>query len=207
MSRKRLIWLTAILLSMLFYIPINRFAHGGIELQLSLDRSIPLYPPAIIPYLFGTLLFICFPIWAAFRAETVQFEAYSISILLAMYVSYFVYLVFPTFVARPEILSTDLFSRILNSLYATDKAYNAAPSGHTFYTLLSFLYLSRWKPKLKPIWLVIALLILASTLLTRQHNILDLVLGFILGISAYLSGQMIEMKWTTHLVIKRMSGK
>jgi membrane-associated phospholipid phosphatase len=180
---------------MLFYIPINRFAHGGTQLQIPLDRSIPLYPPAIIPYLFGTLLFICFPVWAAFRAETVEFEAYSISILLAMYISYFVYLVFPTFVVRPEILSTDIFSRILNSLYSADKAYNDAPSGHAFYTLLSLLYLSKWRPKLRSIWLVVALLILGSTLLTRQHNILDLVLGLTLGIFAYLVGQMIETKW------------
>ena len=114
---------------------------------------------------------------------------------MATLLSYFVYLIFPTFVTRPAITSTDLFSKVLVVIYQTDRAYNAAPSGHTFYSILSFLYLSRWKPKYKPIWILATLLILASALLTKQHYVLDIVCGLALGILAFAVGRFSQTKW------------
>jgi membrane-associated phospholipid phosphatase len=170
-------------------------AHDGVQLLLPIDRLIPLFQPAIVPYLLGDVLFIGVPIWAAVRAKPREFEAYMISILLGTAVSYVVYLVFPTFVTRPEITSTDALSRALMILYQTDRAYNAAPSGHALYTVLSFLYLARWKPKYRLIWIAVAILILVSTLLTRQHYVLDLASGIALAILAYVAGRFAENRW------------
>ena len=195
MSWRRLLWLIIILIALALYFPINRVAHDGVQLLLPIDQIIPLYPPAVVPYLLGNVLFIGLPIWAAIRARPHEFEAYTVSILLATAVSYVIYLVFPTFVTRPEITSTDVFSRAIIILYQTDRAYNAAPSGHAFYTVLSFLYLGRWKPNFRPIWVAVAALILASTLLTRQHYVLDLVSGLALAILAYTTGHFAQKKW------------
>jgi membrane-associated phospholipid phosphatase len=170
-------------------------AHGGVQLSLPIDKLIPLYPPAVVPYLLGDILFIAFPIWAAIRIKPQEFEAYTVSILFATLVSYLAYLIFPTFVIRPHISSTDVFSKALVIIYQTDKAYNAAPSGHTFYSVLSFAYLSRWKPKYKPIWILATLLILASALLTKQHYVLDIVCGLALGILAFAVGRFYQTKW------------
>lgn len=195
MTRRRLVWLVIILVSMALYLPINRLAHGGTQLQLSIDRGIPLFPPAVIPYLFGTALFICFPVGAAFRAKPGEFEAYAASLLLAILISYAAYLVFPTFVTRPEITATDLFSKVIALLYSTDKAYNAAPSGHAIYTSLSFLYIWSWKPRFRLVWLIVAAFILASTLLTRQHNVLDIASGLIVAVFTYSAGRFTKKKW------------
>jgi len=195
MSRRRLLWLIIILIVLALYFPVNRLAHGGVQLSLPIDRLIPLYPPAVIPYLLGDILFIGFPIWAALRVKPREFEAYAVSILLATLVSYFAYLIFPTFVIRPEISSTDVFSKVLVIIYQTDKAYNAAPSGHTFYSVLSCLYLSRWMPNYRPIWIVATLLILASALLTKQHCVLDIISGLALAILAYAFGRFSQTKW------------
>ena len=195
MSRRRLFWLIIILIVLALYFPINRLALGGIQLSLPVDKSIPLYPPAVVPYLLGDILFIGFPIWAALRVKPREFEGYAVSILFATLVSYFAYLIFPTFVIRPEISSTDVFSKVLVIIYQTDKAYNAAPSGHTFYSVLSCLYLSRWKPNYRPIWIVATLLILASALLTKQHYVLDIISGLALAILAYAVGRFSQTKW------------
>ncbi len=195
MSRRRLIWLIIILIVLALYFPVNRMAHGGVQLSLPIDKLIPLYPPAVVPYLLGDILFIAFPIWAAIRIKPQEFEAYTVSILFATLVSYLAYLIFPTFVIRPHISSTDVFSKALVIIYQTDKAYNAAPSGHTFYSVLSFAYLSRWKPKYKPIWILATLLILASALLTKQHYVLDIVCGLALGILAFAVGRFYQTKW------------
>jgi len=195
MSRRRLLWLIIILIVLGLYFPVNQLAHGGVQLSLPIDKLIPLYPPAIIPYLLGDILFIGFPIWAALRVKPREFEAYAVSILFATLVSYFAYLIFPTFVIRPDISSTDMFSKVLVILYQTDKAYNAAPSGHTFYSVLSCLYLSRWKPNYRPIWIVVTLVILASALLTKQHYVMDIVFGLALAILAYAFGRFSQAKW------------
>ncbi len=173
---------------MALYFPINRFAHGGAELSLTLDRYIPFISPFIIPYLLGSLLFVALPIWAAFRLKPGEFESYVISLLLATLISYLVYITFPTYVTRPEIASKDIFSRAISILYQADLAYNAVPSGHAFYSTLSFLYLMRWKPRYKPLWITSWIVILASTLFTRQHDVLDLVCGLALGGGAYAAG-------------------
>ncbi|MDO8578844.1 MAG: phosphatase PAP2 family protein [Dehalococcoidales bacterium] len=191
MPRRRFFWLTVILVSLALYFPINRVAHGGMQLSLPIDRLVPLLPSAIVPYLFGDVLFVGLPVWAAFRAKPGEFESYTISILLATGIAYIIYLTVPTFVTRPEITATDVFSNMLRLLYQTDRVYNAAPSGHAVYTTLSFLYLSRWKPKWRLVWLAGAALILASTLLTRQHYVLDMAAGITVASMAYFIGRFV----------------
>jgi membrane-associated phospholipid phosphatase len=195
LSKRRVIWLIILLASLAIYFPINRFATGGWELSLPIDKSIPLYPPALVPYLLGSLLFVGFPVWAAFYSIKGEFEAYSISFFMVTLISYVAYLALPTYVIRPGITSQDYFSRAIILLYQSDYPYNAAPSGHTFYTLISFFYINRWMPRLKIISLIIAILIIASTLLTKQHNVLDVIAGFLLGLLAYWVGRNIQSKW------------
>ena len=194
MPRLRLIWLLIILVSLALYFPINRLAHGGMELSLPIDSLIPLFPPAVVPYLFGTILFVTFPVWAAFRTTTVEFKAFTTSWLLATGISYAVYIAFPTFVNRPESVSTDFFSKVISLLYQTDKAYNAAPSGHAAYTILILLFLSNRHPRWRLLWLTGGLTILASTLLTRQHNVMDVISGIGLGVFAYIIGAIAARK-------------
>ena len=180
---------------LLVYFPINRLVNGGWALALAVDRYIPLWPLALIPYLLGSFLFVAFPVWASLYSEKYKFEAYVISFLAATIISYIIYLVLPTFVIRPEVSSQDFFSRAVILLYENDYPHNAAPSGHTFYTVISFLYLRLWKPKVRGIALTLALLIIASTLLTKQHYVLDVVSGLILGITAYWIGRHTQKKW------------
>jgi len=194
-SKRRVFWLVIILTLLVVYFPINRLVTGGWALALPIDKYIPLYPPALIPYLVGSFLFFAFPIWASLYSKRPEFEAYIISFLTATIISYIIYLTLPTYVIRPEIHSQDNFSKAIVLLYQNDYPHNAAPSGHTFYTLISFLYIRVWNPKVQGISLTIALLIIASTLLTKQHYVLDVISGLILGFIAYWTGRYIQKKW------------
>ena len=194
-SKRRVFWLVIILTLLVVYFPINRLITGGWALSLPIDKYIPLYPPALIPYLIGSLLFVAFPIWASLYSKRPEFEAYIISFLTATIISYIIYLTLPTYVIRPEIHSQDFFSKAISLLYQNDYPHNAAPSGHTFYTLISFLYIRVWNPKVQGISLTITLLIIASTLLTKQHYMLDMISGLILGFITYWTGRYIQKKW------------
>jgi membrane-associated phospholipid phosphatase len=195
-SKRRLFWLIIILALLVIYFPINRLAKGGWALSLPVDKLIPLCPPALIPYLIGTFLFVAFPIWASFYSKKYEFESYIISFLTATLISYIIYLALPTFVIRPEVHSQDYFSKAIVFLYQNDYPHNAAPSGHTFYTLISFLYIKLWYPKVQGVSLTIALFVIASTLLTKQHYVLDVISGLILGFIAYWAGRYIQKKWS-----------
>jgi membrane-associated phospholipid phosphatase len=107
-------------------------------------------------------------------------------IISAGVLSVLIFIFFPTFVHRPEITGTDIFSNILNLVYANDFVYNAAPSGHTFYTILCFFYLNKFAPKQKYLWAIISILIIISTVLTKQHNLIDVILGMAFALGIYL---------------------
>jgi membrane-associated phospholipid phosphatase len=194
-SKRRLFWLIIILALLMVYFPINRLVIGGWALSLPIDKYIPLYPPSLIPYLIGSFLFVAFPIWASLYSEKYQFEAFVISFLTATIISYIIYLTLPTFVIRPDVHSQDYFSKAVSLLYQNDYPHNSSPSGHTFYTLVSFLYIKLWKPKVQGIALTIALMIITSTLLTKQHYVLDVISGLILGFIAYWTGHYAQKKW------------
>jgi membrane-associated phospholipid phosphatase len=194
-TRRRMLWLVIIIVVILVYFPINQLMHDGVQLALPIDASIPIFAPAIIPYLFGAAMFVVLPILAALYVKPREFEAYAVSILTATIISYLVYLIFPTFVSRPELTSDDFFTKIIAILYNADRSYNAAPSGHTFYTTLSCLYVCRWLPKYQVVWIIVAAAIILSTLFTRQHYVLDVVGGLVLGLLAYLGGRFALKKW------------
>jgi membrane-associated phospholipid phosphatase len=170
---------------MSLYFPVNRIVQGGASLNSPIASLIPLYPPFILPYLGATLLFVGLPFWAAFHAAPGEFESFALCFLAVTSISYLVYIMYPTYVDRPEVFGQDLFSRAIILLYRADHVHNAAPSGHTFYTVLSAIFLTRWYPRLLWIWYIVTILVLASTLFTRQHNLLDLACGLALAILVY----------------------
>jgi membrane-associated phospholipid phosphatase len=183
----RAIWLAIMLAVMLLYFPINRLAGGGAALESAIDPRIPLYPLFILPYLTGLILFGGLLLWAAFKANKGEFESYYLCLLFTTLISYVIYIVLPTYVNRPTVNGADFFSQAITWLYQTDRAYNAAPSGHTYYTVISAIYLTSWKPSGIWLWFGLTILILASTLFTRQHNLLDLVTGLALAVAVYLA--------------------
>lgn len=169
---------------MLLYIPVNRLISGGYNLKTDIDNYIPLLTIFVIPYLFG-LIFWIFTIYKInLSKEEKLIKEFNLMIILASIVSVTIYVLIPTFVTRPVVIGTDIFSEILRFIYSNDQVYNAAPSGHTFYTILCFVGLNRLLPERKYLWEILSVLIIISTVLTKQHNFLDIVIGsiFALGI-------------------------
>ncbi|MEI6462692.1 MAG: phosphatase PAP2 family protein [bacterium] len=173
------------ILSIFLYFPVNRFISGGTNLETIVDKYIPLIPVFVIPYLFGLLFWFSTIVIVNLKADKSYARKFNIVVIVASVLSVIIYLVIPTFVIRPEITGTDFFSSILNLVYSNDRVNNAAPSGHTFYTLLCSLGLYRIFPKQKYLWIIISILIISSTVFTKQHNIMDVVLGLLFGLVIY----------------------
>ena len=80
-----------------------------------------------------------------------------------------------------------------------DRANNAFPSGHTYNTILIALFWWRWRPRQRLLWAAVSLVVLLSTLYTRQHNIPDLIGGVAFACTGYAVG----LRWAA----RRSSGR
>ena len=181
---KRILKILFVISSMLLYIPVNRLISGGYNLKTDIDSYIPLLPIFVVPYLFGLVFWLYSIVKINISKDEKLIKEFNITFVLASILSVIIYVLIPTFVTRPVVIGNDIFSNILNLIYSNDHVYNAAPSGHTFYTILSFIGLNRLIPSKKYIWGILSVLIIVSTVLTKQHNFLDIVIGivFALGI-------------------------
>jgi membrane-associated phospholipid phosphatase len=182
--KNRIIKIVIVIFSMLLYVPVNRLISGGFNLKTNIDNYIPLLPLFVVPYLFGLVFWIFSILKINLSKDEKLIKEFNLMVILASIVSVAIYILIPTFVTRPVVTGTDMFSEILSFIYSNDQVYNAAPSGHTFYTILCFVGLNRLIPNRRYLWGILSVLIIISTVLTKQHNFLDIVIGivFALGI-------------------------
>ncbi len=169
----------------LIYFPINRNMAGGITTYLAIDSRIILAPIWAIPYLLSIFWWIAALIWAAIKMEYERFLHFSACLGLTILTSYLIYIIFPTYVERPEIIGGDYLSQLIKFIYGNDQPYNALPSGHTYTTLIITIFWIDWLPKQRILWISIAVIVILSTLFTKQHAVLDLVAAGILTLICY----------------------
>jgi membrane-associated phospholipid phosphatase len=184
----RLAWLIVLFLVQSLYFPINRSIQGGVVLATPWDASIPLWPVWVIPYLLSLVWWAgCF-VWAAWKMEDGLYRAFVTSLIVVMVASYVVYVLYPTYIVRPSLQGNDWLTNLVRLLYENDRVNNAFPSGHTYTTVLIALFWWRWYPRQRWLWATIAVVVLLSTLFTRQHNIPDLFGGIAFAYLGYRLG-------------------
>jgi len=191
--RKRLTILAGLLTLLTLYFPINQNISGGITPDLPIDAFIPLWPIWAVPYLLTLPCWIAALVWGALKMDYPRWRQFSLCLGITIVISYLVFIIYPTYVVRPDITDQDFFSRLVLWIYGSDQVHNALPSGHTYTTLIIAIFWSRWLPKLKPLWIGITVLVLLSTLFTKQHYILDLLAAAVLVVMTYfLSGEWVK---------------
>lgn len=179
----------------LLYIPLNRNLSGGITPFVRLDALIKPHPIWVIPYLLAIPVWLAALIWGTIRMDRRTFRIMAVATLITVIVGVTTYLVYPTYVIRPDITSQTVVSDLLRWVYAHDQPYNALPSSHVYLTLLCGLLWMRWKPRGRLLWLTGMLVISLSTLFTKQHYLLDVVSGLALAGLAYIIGIGIDRWW------------
>jgi len=99
-----------------------------------------------------------------------------------------IFLLFNTYVPRPEIEGTDLASRLIQFVYSNDAPLNCFPSVHCLTSYLLIIMINRhlnwpvlWKA-LASLWLW---LIIASTVFIKQHSAIDIVGGILIAEGVY----------------------
>ena len=152
----------------------------------SVDRMIPFAPGAV--YLYESLLLLM-PIAPWLMTSRAELGRYTGGLTLISLVGFIVFVVYPTASPRPASVQG------ANALYATlvriDNDLNAFPSLHAAFAVFHgacchALFRRAGVPRGVPwlIWVWVAGIV-ASTLLTKQHVVIDVAAGVLLGFGGY----------------------
>ncbi len=95
-----------------------------------------------------------------------------------------IFLIYPTTFPRPDIVASGIYALIVSS----DTPYNACPSLHGSYAVYSAAWLVRVTNTIfyKILLILIAIAIFYATIAVRQHGIIDLTLGGLVGYASFL---------------------
>ena len=149
-----------------------------LALETELDRMIPLVPSFVFAYLLY-YPWLLLPLTVLRRAH--DFLPVAEAFVWMQLVAWATFLALPSYVPRSGVASVGLSSELLRALYAVDPGWNAFPSLHVGHSVLVAIVFFRHRRELFPFVAAGTCLIAASTLLIKQHYVLDVLGGAVLA--------------------------
>lgn len=161
------------------------------NMENSLDRMIPFWPPAVSVYL-GCYLFWVVNYILIARQEKEDVCRFFWSDFLSRIICLFSFLLIPTTNVRPSVSPDGFWNQAMRWLYCADAADNLFPSIHCLVSW--FCYIGIRERRDIPWWykmfsLVMAVMVCGSTLLTKQHVIVDVAGGVLLAEFCFYLGR------------------
>ena len=152
------------------------------SLELPIDSLVPFLPWMIGIYL-GCFLFWFFLYRLAARLPREKADRFFCANLLAKGIIFLFYIFLPTKMTRPELTGTGFWEACLRFLYRIDEPNNLFPSLHCMIAWLCWAGV-RGRREISLPWRIAALLmavaVCLSTLMIRQHVLLDVFGGILL---------------------------
>lgn len=155
---------------------------GAMDIQFNFERNIPFVPEAIVAY----LLFFPFMLTPVFTVKkygdfVVVVGAYAILI----FVSVVIFMNHPTTMYRPSVTTAGFIGWIFSVIRRIDGPNNLFPSLHVSSVVFVAFVNGYFRPKTRILSWLVAILISVSTLLVKQHALVDVIGGAIFGSGAY----------------------
>ena len=152
------------------------------NIKIDFDDKIPFIKELILVYhTFMPLL--VYTGYILYRDNKENYRKYVAALFLSQITAYIIYMLFQTEVPRYDtnLLGNDIFSRLVKLTYMVDNNYSGAPSLHVCHTLLASIYLYKSGIERKYVFPLIAYLMLvaATTVLVKQHVVLDIPAGIV----------------------------
>ena len=174
----------------LLYLLIGSLVNSQLEavpINSAIDDRIPFLSWFVISYAaWMMILYVAF-IYLGLTNRPLYWRSI-IAYNIAVMISNLIFIVFPTYMPRPDISDSDLFSRLVLFIYNNDEPVNCFPSIHCLTTYLLIITMHRHKLfAIVPRMLISLFLwsIIASTLFIKQHALVDAVGGIALAEITY----------------------
>lgn len=151
------------------------------NISIALDEILPLVTPMSIIYVFAYVTWVLGFIIVGRESRQVCYEVCAAEIV-AKIICLICFVIFPTTLARPEITGTGFCDNLTVFIYKIDAADNLFPSIHCLESWILFCGAMKCKKQGKPMKIfmfVSAILVFASTVLIKQHVVLDIAGGIL----------------------------
>lgn len=128
--------------------------------------------------------FIFFVSYLIFKNNKKIYHKLIYTLLLSFLISHITFLIYPNGIIRESINPNNIFDYIVLITYKLDNPVNCMPSIHALvcYILMYYTIISTIKPKTKILISTYLILIILSTLFTKQHLPIDLLLSAVYAI-------------------------
>lgn len=178
---------TGILIIVLFsYFLFNRHLPPKITPITYLDNVIPFAPPWSLAYV--SYLFL---VWGSiaygfFFCKFEWYRRFILALLTVQVIAYIVYILVPGYIERPVPEGEEFGIDIVRAIYAIDRPTSTlTPSLHVANSWLIALMTTK-KFYTRAFLVFWAILIILSTLLIKQHYVIDVISGIFLSTMTYL---------------------
>lgn len=152
--------------------------------DLPIDRSIPFIPQLALVY-FSTYIFVLEPFFILNKPR--QFWGMLVSFVSITVFASLIHALFPSQMQRMEKVNTDhLSGKLINLFQQICKPYGNFPSMHVALSVpvvgMNYMAMGVVMGSITLVW---AVLIALSTLFTKQHNVLDVLVGLLGGAAIF----------------------
>lgn len=179
----------------------KRNANVMLWIKSPLDDLIPFVSIFVIPYMIW-FFYIGITLAVFGFKDKDSFIKMCMSLYIGMTICNLVYFLIPHGQPlRVPLTSneTDVFRRLVYTVYANDTPTNCAPSIHVLFSLATNFAIQKSDyfrnfPPVRIVSNILNLLIILSTMFIKQHSVIDVALGLILGTGIYLLVYYIDWK-------------
>ncbi len=170
-----------------WFMNLEKFREPVLIVHSRIDDMIPFCQYFVIPYLiwflyiFGTFIFFLF----TSKEDVANVSRYMFTGMIACLV---IYTILPTGLnLRPNITGTDFCSWLTTLVYSNDTSTNVCPSIHVFNSLAITVVINRskvirHKNIVRILTWTLAILICMSTVMLKQHSVIDVFWGSALAL-------------------------
>lgn len=170
--------------------------------ELDIDKRINLYSPAVVIYIGAFFQWLNFAFVIITQEKQIAYQILSM-IIIGSIIGFLVFTIFPTAIHRTEIKENSIFDRLLKLVYACDNIVCACPSFHCFVSTIVVigLFLCNGISTLTIVLnVVFSILVFISTLLTKQHYVIDIPGGIVLGLISFCLSNIIKFDWLFEII-------
>jgi membrane-associated phospholipid phosphatase len=164
---------------------------GGYDIYCKWDDKIPFVPIFVVPYFLWYIYIVAVGLIFYMKSKNDLRKTF-LTINICMAVGIMIYIIFPNYQSlRPTAYASDFFSQWVKILQQGDSASSVCPSLHVavsvvLYTAVADSVCFKNNLKIKVSALLLTILISLSTVFIKQHSIVDVVFGYLLGVAAYV---------------------
>ncbi len=155
-----------------------------------LDSFIPYVSYFVVPYaLYPVIAIIPFVLyWNNYK----KYKVMALSFASVLAIAVVVFLVFQTTATRAQVEPNDLFNWGVTLVYSFDEPLNAFPSLHVAIPVIATLFIYLRNKRFGLYMVPVTVLIILSTVLIKQHAVVDIIGGLLLAFGIFKCRRIFE---------------